>query len=706
MVQSKTFLLQWCHQQELLTKWCEATPDSPSFVKIRFYWTNPFLNSTWIRSFGAPDGPRNRGSHRQEGAALDHDDDGALLAEAEENLVPIEKGQIDPFVVMRKQSQKSRGDRRFPLRSAGVWWMLCYPSSCAAIKSSAAAAAAVSTAPSSATAAALWQSLRPEDAIGASSRDRISEEGSIWKECPVLGLRGGNNSPKRKTKKAKSVGSSKSSKVTDPQDNSHEKNQSDGEEPSRKSKKKKKKKASEPPAIGDASSSNKDQINQVLKETDAAQALGDAIRARADILRRDDSLWTGMMGPMDPSLSSLAWSLGASDYTDRGSQTRATKGRSEDEDEDVEETTDEYAGGVEVAPGAVVASYFLKSHGGAHALQSLCSLLSAAAGLGALALSGGNSAAAADSSTRSVVALTLLRRSLVFALVKHVSGLLAAAWISALAIPDVGFVRARSWMQQLALDPVSQYCFYTSLILVWLPSATGKAAVDASGSTAWWQQYPFVTLLLLGPILLREVISTALVACDVLVLLSLSSGGSNNGGGGFSTSLLKVAAGMGNAGFSVLVTPKVWRNASASQRQQILAKLVQKCSLAFEVAVGALLVADALRGAAELLFAAQRPHVTSVVRRAVCANLYVQFLLTRRRKIRRLASQIRGGAAYVPGYVLDVLLDPKAAMGIENSDEMDVDPSRRTRRSTILAKRDSDEGLTWREYLWLALEQD
>jgi hypothetical protein len=593
-----------------------------------------------------------------------------------------------------------------------LWWIVFYPS----INNG--AAAAVASAPSSATttttttAATLLRSLRNEVSISESSNiesspDRVSEI-SVWKDCPVLALRGGNNSPKRKTKKAKSAGGSKS---TEELDVNGEKSKSDGEEPSRKSKTRKKKKASEPAAVGDASSSNKDQINQVLKETDAAQALGDAIRARADILRRDDSLWTGRVGPMDPSLSSLAWSLGASDYTtERQSRARATKGSSSDndenEDEDEAEATDEYAGGVEVAPGAVVASYFLKSHGGAHALQSLCSLLSAAAGLGALALSGGKGAAA-DSSKRSVLALTLLRRSLVFALVKHVSGLLAAAWISALAIPDVGFVRARSWMQQLALDPVSQYCFYTSLILVWLPSATGKAAVDASGSAAWWQQYPFVTLLLLGPILLREVISTALVACDVLVLLSLSSGGSNNGGGGFSTSLLKVAAGLGNAGFSVLVTPKVWRNASASQRQQILAKLVQKGSLAFEVAVGVLLVADALRGAAELLFAAQRPQLTSVARRAVCANLYVQFLLTRRRKIRRLASQIRGGAAYVPGYVLDVLLDPTAAMGIQKADDKDgVDPSRRTRRSAILAKRDSDEGLTWREFLWLALEQD
>jgi hypothetical protein len=295
-----------------------------------------------------------------------------------------------------------------------------------------------------------------------------------------------------------------------------------------------------------------------------------------------------------------------------------------------------------------------------------------------------------------------MKRSLLFALVKHVSGLAAAAWIAAKAIPEVGFVRARSWIQQLALDPVSQYCFYAALVLVWLPHATKSGSNDGGGVAPiatggeWWLRYPVVTLLLLGPILLREVISTALVACDVLVLLSLSSGGT----AGLGSRVLRVASAVVNAGFSVLVTPRAWRGAPAADRQRILARLVQKCSLAFEVAVGALMLVDAFRGVLELLFAAHRPYLTSVVKRCVCANLYLQFLLTRRRKIQRLASQIRGGAAHLPGYIVDVLLDPRAAIGLPKERE-DADLS----EILQLAKRDK-RNLTWRDYVKLALELD
>jgi hypothetical protein len=482
------------------------------------------------------------------------------------------------------------------------------------------------------------------------------------------------------------------------------------EAPKKKSKKVKKGK-SKPTSSRQQTEKSRSQINQVLKETDAAQALGDAIRARANVLRQDTWASTpSVMVKYNPSLASLAWSLGASDYSslaeavgDDGSLDGQRR-RSVLDDEGngagestivLTETTDDDSGGVEVAPGAVVASYFLKSHGGAHALQSLCSLLSATAGLGAVALA---QARQPPSSARAVMSLNLLKRSLLFALVKHVSGLLAASWIAARAIPEVGFVRARSWIQQLALDPVSQYSFYTALVLVWLPCANdgndggGRASAAAVGE--WWFRYPMVTLLLLGPILLREVISTAFVICDVLVLLSLSPGGITGPG----SRLLRVASAVVNAGFSLIVTPRAWRGASAAERQKILARLVQKCSLAFEVAVGALMLADAFRGVLELLFAAQRPYVTSVVKRCVCTNLYLQFLLTRRRKIRRLASQVRGGAAQLPVYVLDVLLDPRGAIGVQKEHE-DAE------RSKLLAKLE-ERSLTWRDYLTLALEQD
>ena len=66
-----------------------------------------------------------------------------------------------------------------------------------------------------------------------------------------------------------------------------------------------------------------------------------------------------MLGPMDPSLSSLAWALGASDYTERrraNAKARTDKvGADEDDDDDYDaEASDEYSGGVEVAPGAIL----------------------------------------------------------------------------------------------------------------------------------------------------------------------------------------------------------------------------------------------------------------------------------------------------------------------------------------------------------------
>lgn len=43
----------------------------------------------------------------------------------------------------------------------------------------------------------------------------------------------------------------------------------------------------------------------------------------------------------------------------------------------------------------------------------------------------------------------------------------------------------------------------------------------------------------------------------------------------------------------------------------------------------------------------------------------MNFMLVRRKKIVELMTEVRGGARYVPGRVLDTLLDPGGAMGLE-----------------------------------------
>lgn len=423
------------------------------------------------------------------------------------------------------------------------------------------------------------------------------------------------------------------------------------------------------------SSSGKEAVSEMLKEKDAATALGDAIRDRADQLRNDEpntssdaSTITGATTSftIQDSVNSVGWAMGASDH-----------------------------GGVEAAPASVVVHYFLKSHGGAHALQCCFSVLAALAGLGAVIVPKKNS----------TLQITLLKRCFFFAMIKHVAGLIAAAFLAAKGsiAESGGFYRAAALMHDLAKDPISQYLFYTANILLWLPStatkvpkatkgATETVSAAASPTLVWWQAYRMAPVLLVGPVVLRELISTALVISDVLVLWACSTTSASSA---FVKRLLAVSQAIVNAFMSLLVTPKVWRSATASQRQAILAKLTSKISLAMELAVGVLLTIDSGLAVIRFLFTPEnRPGVIDLMKRLICTSLYLQFLLTRRRKIRRLATTVRGGASQVPLYVLSVLADPRSSMGLEKQT-----------RST------SGEGLstdqwTWKDYLQTALGFD
>jgi hypothetical protein len=310
-------------------------------------------------------------------------------------------------------------------------------------------------------------------------------------------------------------------------------------------------------------------------------------------------------------------------------------------------------GGVEASPSSVIAQYFLKSHGGAHLIQSAFSLLSTLAGLGALTLY--------SSGAPQSIGLTysLLHRTFLFAMLKHVSGLIAGASIAAQAIPKIGLGQSRQWMERLATDPVSQYVFFNALLMVWLPP---KQRVIA-GACWWWKKNTVVfPLMMLGPILLREVISSIWVISDVLVLWSVGSGGSP----GIET-ILKISNSVVNALMSVLVTPGIWRSADPAQKQAILSKLVSKVSLVLEVGIGVLMVLDTLLGilGSAFLSGTKRPPFRENLTRMICVRLYIHFLWIRRVKIKQVAFQMRGGASKLPFYVLDALYEPAKAMGIE-----------------------------------------
>jgi hypothetical protein len=382
-------------------------------------------------------------------------------------------------------------------------------------------------------------------------------------------------------------------------------------------------------------------ISKALHEKDAAEALGDAIRARADQWRQSP-----LLGRIDTSVSSVGWALGASDHPPTTRNVVPEETTTDDDD------MEEVAAGVEAATTSVVAHYFLKSHGGAHAVQSLCSLLATLSGLGALIL------------PRTTYSLALLRRCMIFAMTKHLAGILAACVLTARAIPEIGLAQARQRLEDLVQDPVAQYVFYSACILFWLPA-------QWSDPPLWWQGYPAVSLLFTGPILLREVISTVLVISDVLLLWAYSNKAGDETSGAL-VGLLHMSQSVINAGMSLLVTPSTWRSADSLQRQAILARLVSRASLAFEVLVGLVLVADALLQAIALGFSAQRPSLSSVLKSLVCARLYLNFLWTRRRKIHKLATKLRGGAANLPLYVLTILLDPLEAMGLNKTSAVEA----------------------------------
>jgi hypothetical protein len=374
---------------------------------------------------------------------------------------------------------------------------------------------------------------------------------------------------------------------------------------------------------------------------------------RADILRQGDPY----LQSIDWSVRSVGHALGASD---------------------VIMTMSEQGGGVEAPPMSVIANYFLKSHGGAHWLQSLLSSLATASALGAMQ---------AVSKQNDKWALVLLRRAMLFAMLKHISGLLASASVAATAIPKVGLSKARKWMEEIVREPVAQYVFYTALLLLWAP--TSLPAVW------WWPRHGWVVSLLVAPILFREVISTLLVVSDCMVLWNVGSNQEN----GILEQILKVSQSTVNAGMSLLVGPTKWRPANPAQRQAILATLISKMSLAFEAGVGAFLIIDLFIGLIFGMSGGQRTSWYEGLTKLLVVRLYTHYLLwSRKKKLFKLATEVRGGAVQLPFWILDTLYEPAKALGIKTvSQSVGID------RGDPKGEGLEEQGMTWKDCLIVGL---
>ena len=187
-------------------------------------------------------------------------------------------------------------------------------------------------------------------------------------------------------------------------------------------------------------------------------------------------------------------------------------------------------------------------------------------------------------------------------------------------------------------------------------------------------------VLVLAPVLLREVTSVMWVCSDVLALISSSSAG----GGGVAGAILSGALSSSRAGIdafmSLIVTPERWRDADSFRRQRTLSSLVSRTSLLAELAVGGVLIADAAQSFWTFAFVGptatggggiggRRSHFGRVAGKMACAHLYINFLLSRRKKIADAVGSIRGGAFV--NRVLEILNDPRKEMGLSVDDEDD-----------------------------------
>eukprot|EP00984_Skeletonema_dohrnii_P016945 scaffold7625_cov85-Skeletonema_dohrnii-CCMP3373.AAC.1 len=261
-----------------------------------------------------------------------------------------------------------------------------------------------------------------------------------------------------------------------------------------------------PPTSNEEDEDAKLAINTAMKDSDAAHTLGEAICARAHILRKDKLPYAERT--FDSALVSLGLSLGTAGLdVDEDDIVSVSTDDVEEGDEDAESkaattttTMAYYQYGhnnshqqnqqfVQPSTSAVIANYFLKTHGGTHLLQCVLSLLASVLGMACLVLPPFPSAAALVASTSSnnsnkVASLTsvqlskkilnsttkhqLLQQTLLLAMAKHVSALVGAVILGAQRIPTLGIRNARRHLELVALDPVGQYLFYCSILVVWL----------------------------------------------------------------------------------------------------------------------------------------------------------------------------------------------------------------------------------------------
>ena len=328
----------------------------------------------------------------------------------------------------------------------------------------------------------------------------------------------------------------------------------DGSRIQKRKRRKKKKKVVLPSTT--TSTTDKDVWEESLKKD--GSSLGDAIRQRADILQKDtfSSQQSSGGGVVDASLYSLRWGLGCSSPS-----------------------LLHPSGGVEVSFSAVVAQYFLSSHGGTHGIQCLLSFLAVLFSL-------------ASTTTWNVV---LLKRTFMCGMMKHASSLVASAMLSAQRIPTFGFRNTRTLLHH---HPISQYLFYNSLWILYLTTTTTTKKLPK-----------YIHIAIVGPVLIRELISTLLVLSDIWILYQGSQKTSTS-----------------TTSFTLL---------SSMKYQTKLAKLVNQISTIFEYITAIYMSMQTMTSLQHLLLATsnqkQPSNIKDVFLQLICTKLYLAYIYTKQK---------------------------------------------------------------------------
>lgn len=373
---------------------------------------------------------------------------------------------------------------------------------------------------------------------------------------------------------------------------------------------------------------------------------------RANALRQDKIKNDYLLKSIDGSVSSIGRAMGTSDY-------------------DLNDDAEDPNGGVQTSPTAVILNYFLKSHGGAHLLQSVSSVLATACSIGTIYLTSKYSGT--NKNVNNILTLMLLRRTLIFAMIKHVSGLLASASMAAKAIPKIGISQSRVWMEDIVCQPIAQYVFYTVLLLFWLPN---KSTEDMGGISSiwWWSRQRWIVPFFIGPILLREMVSNVMLLSDILVLWAF---GCSEMLSNAIERLLTISNTVVNVVMSLLVSPNRWRSADPSERHAMLAELISRISLFLEAVVGVIMILDLCIFFFQLIIGRKTGSQLiwrELLTKVVTVRLFLHYLVyLRRKKISELAEDIRGGAIQLPLRVVDSLYEPAKALGITSANELSSD---------------------------------